>query len=568
MRAWKHVVDSLVKEKSKFVFGLIAGPWEFWDYLSDTDIQPILVRHELSSVFMAMAHARLTSKPGICVNSQGPGVANMFAGFLEAQTGCIPVIAPVPCSEMKTEGYGQFQETEMVPSFKHVSKWAYRLTKQEKISWAMRRAFTVSQSGRPGPVFLEIPMDVGNEEYEAQGYKPAHVSKSRPDEKDVAEALHLLAKSERPVIVAGGGVILAQAFKEILDLAESLAIPVLTTPSGRGSIPEDHPLAAGMVGLYRTRVSKRVYEESDLVISVGSKNEEFQTAGWNYFPKKAKFIQLDVEPSEVGRNLVPDVAMIGDARLALRDLVNGMAGMIRKNRVRSERLKEIVKAKREYEEIVAEECRTSEKPIRTKRVVWELNEVFGKKTILANENGSQDLWSYYFPYYKVLDAGGCMGMPEQTCFGLGIVGSIAAKLTRPDMKVVCTTGDAAFQFAMKEVPTAVQYHAPVTWLVFNNYGLGWEQYYQRFWLQSGKITGTKFETQPDFVKIAEANRCYGERVQNPSDIKAALRRALKANTSDEVPAIIEFVVSTFDFPEGFHEFHEIAWGKPVRPVER
>jgi acetolactate synthase-1/2/3 large subunit len=193
-----------------------------------------------------------------------------------------------------------------------------------------------------------------------------------------------------------------------------------------------------------------------------------------------------------------------------------------------------------------------------------LNEVFGKNTILSNENGSQDLWSYYFPYYKVLDQGACMGMPEQTCFGLGVVGAIAAKLTRPDMKVVCTTGDTAFQFSMKEVPTAVQYEAPVTWVVFNNFGLGWERYYQKYWL-SGRFTSTEFTAQPDFVKIAEANKCYGERIEKPEDIKPALRRAMDANERGRQPAILEFIVRTFDFPEGFHDFHEGAFGKPAIP---
>ena len=159
-----------------------------------------------------------------------------------------------------------------------------------------------------------------------------------------------------------------------------------------------------------------------------------------------------------------------------------------------------------------------------------------------------------------------MGMPEQTCFGLGIVGAIAAKLTRPDMKVVCTTGDAAFQFAMKEVPTAVQYNAPVTWLVFNNFGLGWERYYQKYWL-SGRFTSTEFTAQPEFTKIAEANKCYGELIEKPADIRPALQRALNANEKDTRPAILEFRVSTFDFPEGFHEFHEAALGKPALPFD-
>ena len=567
MNAWKTVVDSLVREKSKFAFGLVSGPWEFWDYLADTDVKPILVRHELSSVQMAMAVARLTARPGIVMNSPGPGVANMFAGFLEANTGCIPIIAPVPSSEMRTEGMGQMQETDMVSSFRPVSKWAYRVTRTEKVGWAMRRAFTLATGGKPGPIFLEIPADVGNAEYKGPPYRRAVPGRSRPDEKDVKAAASLIAKSERPLIVAGGGVMLSQASPELIALAESLLIPVVTTASGRGCIPEDHPLAFGLVGLYRTDISKKVYEEADLLITVGSKNEEFETGVWKYFPDKAKMIQVDVDPFEIGRNFIPDVSLVGDAKLALRDLAEVMASMARKGSIATQRMADLKKAKREFEQTVVEECRTEAVPIRTRRIMHELNEVFGRDTILANENGSQDLWAYYFPYYKVLDVGGFLGMPEQTCFGMGVVGSIAAKLTRPDMKVVCTTGDTAFQFAMKEVPTAVQYDAPVTWVILNNYGLGWEWYYQKYWLKSGKITATKFEAQPDFVKFAEANRVHGERVEKPADIRGGLKRALKAN-KDGVPAIVEFVVGTFDLPEGFHEFHRVAWGEPVHKISR
>jgi acetolactate synthase-1/2/3 large subunit len=567
MRAWKSVVDALVAEKSEFVFGLVAGPWEFWDYLSETDIKPIAVRHDASSVFMAMAHARLTGKPGICLNSQGPGVANMFPGYLEANTGCIPIITASPSSELRTEGMGQFQETDMVPSFRGVSKWAHRITKPEKIPWAMRRAFSISTSGKPGPVFMEIPFDVGNSEYNGPSYTSVGpIPRTRPEASAISRALKLIGASERPVIVAGGGVVLSRAFDEIVKFAESLAIPVLTTPSGRGSIPEDHPLAVGLVGLYRTRVGKKVYEEADLIISIGSKNEEFQTGGWAYVPKEAKFIQIDIDAFEIGRNIVPNLALVGDAKCTLQDLISGISELKAKKEGWSRRAADIEKAKAEFEAIVQEECKSSETPIRTRRVVRELSNIFGKNTILANENGSQDLWSYYFPYYKVLDTGGCLGMPEQTHLGIGVIGSIAAKLTRPDMKVVCTAGDGAFQFAMKEVPTAVQYHAPVTWVILNNYSLGWEKYYQKYWLDSGKFTGTEFKVQPDFVKIAEANMCYGERIERPDDVGPALKRALKANTADGVPAIMDFVVGTFDFPEAFHEFHEVMWGKPVHPL--
>ncbi|HYB03957.1 MAG TPA: thiamine pyrophosphate-binding protein, partial [Nitrososphaerales archaeon] len=209
MKAWKTVVDALVKEKTKFVFGLVAGPWDFWDYLSETDIKPVLVRHELSSVQMACAHARLTGRPGIVMDSPGPGVANMFAGFLEANTGCLPIIAPVPSSEMGTEGMAQMQETDMVTSFRPVSKWAYRITKPDKVGWGMRRAFSLATGGKPGPIFLEIPMDVGNAEYAGPPYRSVSVPRFQPDTASVRAAADLISKAERPVIVAGGGVILS-----------------------------------------------------------------------------------------------------------------------------------------------------------------------------------------------------------------------------------------------------------------------------------------------------------------------------------------------------------------------
>jgi len=568
MKGWKSIVDSLAEEKVQFVFGLTGPPLDFWDYLADTNVQPFLVRSELSSVFMAMANARLTGRPGVCVNTPGPGVANLFPGFVEANAACAPIIAPSPCSSMKSEGMAQFQETDFVPSFRNVSKWSYRVTVAEKLPWAMRRAFSISVTGKPGPVFLEIPMDVGGSDQDIQPYRSSTIfPKTRADENSVRETLRLISNSERPVIVAGGGVVLAQAFREVTSLAETLSIPVLTTPSGRGSIPEDHPLAYGLVGLYRTRIAKRVYDEADLIISIGSRNEEFQTAGWSYYPEGAKLIQVDVDPFEIGRNFLPTVALLGDAKLVLLDLISGITEMMRKDGVKSNRIKELRTAKNEYEAIVSKECETADTPIRTKRIVKELNEVFGPKTILANENGSQDLWSYYCPYYKVLDYGGCLGMAEQTCFGVGVVGAIGAKLTRPDMKVVCTTGDGAFQFAMKEVPTAVQYNAPVTWVVLNNFGLGWEKYYQKYWTASERFTNTEFTFQPDFVKFAEANKCHGERVEKPDEIRPALKRALNAN-NEGVPAIVEFIVGTFDLPEGFHEFYELRWGKPFRQLPK
>jgi len=199
-------------------------------------------------------------------------------------------------------------------------------------------------------------------------------------------------------------------------------------------------------------------------------------------------------------------------------------------------VKEIVKAEEEFEIEVEAECRTEATPILAKRIVHELSQVFGKDTILVNENGSQDSWSYCFPYYKVQDGSECVPVAEQTCMGMGVVGAIAAKLTKPEKNVVCIAGDGAFQMYMKELPTAAQYNAGCTWVVLNNSALGWPKHGQ---METAGWNTCTFKVQPDFVMWAEACKCYGRRIEKPSEIRPALEEALKVNEKG-IPAVLDF----------------------------
>jgi acetolactate synthase-1/2/3 large subunit len=192
-------------------------------------------------------------------------------------------------------------------------------------------------------------------------------------------------------------------------------------------------------------------------------------------------------------------------------------------------------------------------PIKTRRVIHELGEVFGKDTILVNENGSQDLWSYYWPYYKVREINSCVAPGEQTCMGGGCSAAIGAKLAAPEKNVVCPTGDGAFQMFMKELPTAVQYRAPVTYVVLNNYSLGWIKFGQRN--RGDRFIASDFTVQPDFAGVARANQCLGERIDKPEDIRPALQRALRA-TREGTPAVLDFVVDGWDFAPGFRRFYQ------------
>jgi len=559
-RCWDVIVEALQKEKVGYLFGLPGHPAALYDSLYDaTGIEAVLVRHEASGAFMAMAYAKLTRQPGVCFGSPGPGVANLVPGVLEAHSGCAPLVVLGSSASTALEGKGAFQETPQMEMLRPITKWSFRLPSADRAAWAVRRAFSIASNGKPGPVYLDVPFDVGtsytSETEYSQSDRPIRV---RPDLERVKEAAGLILASERPVIVAGGGAHASGCLVELISFSELLGVPVLTTPCGRGVIPESHPLALGLVGLYRTRVGKDVYQGADLIISLGSRNEEFQTAAWSHFPEGAKFVQVDVDPCEIGRNWIPDAALVGDVRLTLQDLMAVLSEKMRRTPLEEmPRVRRIVEAKEAFLRQVEEECSDSSVPLKSKRIVHEANEVFGAGTVLVNENGSQDLWSYYFPYYRVLDVDCCVAPAEQTCMGFGVAGAIGAKLAAPDRRVLCTTGDGAFQMFMKELPTAVQYDAPVTWIVLNNYSLGWIKLHEK--AAGERYIAVDFEAQPDFAAVTEACGCFGSQITSPEGIRPALEESLRQN-SEGVPAVLDFVVDPWDFPDGFKEFHPDIFG--------
>ena len=553
MNAWQAIVEALKAERIEYVFGLPGGDL-FYDALYDNpEVKPILVREESSGVFMAMAYARMTGKPGVCYASSGPGVANLVPGIMEAESACVPIIAIAGASSTANAGMGAFQEADHISIIKPITRWAERVTDPERVPWIMRRAFSISANGKPGPVFVDIPKDVGKIDTDVPDYVPAiYPLRTSGDPYAIADAVALLMESKRPLIVAGGGSLYSRAYKQVVQLAELMNIPVMTTPCGRSIIPEDHPLAFGQVGLYFSKLGEQAYGSADLLITIGSRNEDFQSGVQFFFPKGARYIQIDIDPHEIGRNWIPDVPIVGDASMVLNDLIACIKDNISDDKKENSWTQGLLKSKEKYEEEVKSECMTDEIPIKTKRVIWELNHVFGRDTILVNENGSQDLWSYYHPYYKVLDINSCISPGEQTCMGFGVAGAIGAKLAQPSKKVVCTTGDGAFQMFMKELPTALQYNAPVTYVVLNNFSLGWTKFGQR--QRGDRFIATDFKVQPDFTKIAEANGCYGLKIELPSNIRPALERALKANAEGK-PAVLDFIVDGWDFAPGFINYY-------------
>ena len=544
MNSWEAMVNMIKSEGVELVFGLGDTPIQLYAEKA-SGITPINLRYEGSAPFMAMAYARLSGKPGVCSASPGPGVANLVTGVLEANSGCSPLIILCQATSQKTEGMGDFQESDQTAIMKPITKWSARIPYAERIPWFIHRAFSIAMNGQPGPVFLEIPFDVsGTSRYKfaevsLPEYVPARKIRTAGDPELINEAVELLLTAKRAVVIAGNGAVQSGATEEFREFIELLGMPFLTTPGGRGILSEGHPLALGLCGMYRTKVGKAVYADADLVITIGTRNESFQTHEWKDFPKGAKFIQIDISSFEIGRNWMPDVGIVGDAKIVLRQLSEATKDKIERERNFQEmpRVKKIMKAKKEFEIEVEAECMAEATLVPAKRVVHELSRVFGGNTILASENGSQDCWSYFFPYYTVQDGSEWVPVAEQTCMGMGVAGAIAAKLTKPEKNVVCVTGDGAFQMYMKELPTAAQYNVGCTWVVLNNSALGWVKHNQT---EAVGWDTSSFEVQPDFVRWAEACQCYGRRIEKPTEIKPALEEALKANR-EGIPAVIDVV---------------------------
>lgn len=560
-RAWRAVAEALRAEGVRYAFGLPGNPLHFYDDLYDfPEITPVLTRLETSGVFMAMAYAQVSGEVGVCHANPGPGMANTIPGLLEAWSGCFPIVCLASAPSRVYEGMGVFQETDSLGLARPVSKWAVRVDIPERTPWTVARAFAQAANGKPGPVYVEIPIDVAAAAVEMPEYRRLQYPiRCSADPDLVRRAAELLAASRRPVIWAGGGVPRSRAERELVALAERLHAPVVTTPQGRGTIPEDHPLSFGQVGLYRTKSTAMAYDDADLVLIVGSRCEEFQSGAWKLFPAGARMIQIDIDAGEIGRNWVPDVGIVADARRALEQLSAALADAPGAE-ARRARAQALLEARQRYEAEVDAECATDATPVKTKRVVHDLNKVFGRDTILVNENGGHDLVSYYCPYYKVLSTRGCVAPAEQTCMGMGVAGAIGAKLAAPERDVVCVTGDGAFQMYLHELPTAVQYRTPVVWVVLNDGALGWPRYIQQ--RHGGRYIATEFTARYDFVQVGRAAGCYAERVTEGGEVTAALARARQA-TRDGLPAVIDVTIDPDDYVPGFHEFHEKVWGMGI-----
>jgi thiamine pyrophosphate-dependent acetolactate synthase large subunit-like protein len=530
------VAQSIQREGISTLFGLAGGPiQDIMGYAPHVGIRPIGVRHEQAATFAAAAYGYVKNQVGVAVLAAGPGVTNGVTGAHVAYDNCFPLLILGGSGPQRGRGTGTFQETENVPMFKGITKMAVQVDSIARIPEYMAMAFRKARTGRPGPVYLDLPSDVlqGAVEEEKVYWPANYYTDALPlgNPAHVRRAAELLRRAERPMLIIGKGVRWSEPTAELRQLVESLGLPFLTSPMGRGFLPDDHPLnfAAARSTMMR---------DADVVLVVGSRLNWVFGFG-RQFRTDAKIIHIDIEPEEIGANRGVEVGIVGDAKAVLQQLLAELAGHTTGLAAQAAAGPWLAALREQVEKnatALAPLLEYAGTPIRTHRLLREVRDVFPRHTIYSVDGqltlaaGRQVLLSYTPASRLNSGANGCMGV--------GVPFAIGAKLARPEVPVVSINGDCAFGFNAMELETAVRCKLPIVFIVNNNSGIVGSNLEARMGLPEG-YTERVATYVPDirYDKILEAFGGHTEHVTDPEDIRPALERAYQATREGHVACV-------------------------------
>ena len=544
------LIKSLEMEGVEVIFGLPGGAiLPVYDPIIDSPIRHILVRHEQGAGHMAEGYAHATGRPGVAMVTSGPGATNIVTPLADAYMDSVPMVVitgQVPTAAIGTDA---FQEADITGITQSVTKHNFLVTEAQDIPRAIREAFHIATTGRPGPVLVDIPKDIvdptnprsamewywpTDEEVSAglPGYKPT----THGHPKKVKEAVELMLAAERPVIYAGGGILKARAAEALLELAELLGFPVVTTLMARGAFPDGHELCLGMPGMHGNYTAIQAMQEADLLIALGSRFDDRVTGRLASFAPGAKVIHADIDPAELGKVRRPDVPIVGDARLVIEDLVKEVHHQVEQGAslpaITAWR-STLSSWQERYP--LAYEPHVEGDPLKPQQVIEALYAASPEGTILASGVGQHQMWaSQYWKFeqpYTWINSGGLGTM------GFSVPAAIGAKVGRPDRMVWAVDGDGCFQMTAQELVTAAAERIPVKIAILNNAYLGMVRQWQEMFYEERYSEVYLSPDLPDYVKWAEAMGCVAFRVEHPEDIAATID---KANAIDDRPVVVEF----------------------------
>jgi acetolactate synthase-1/2/3 large subunit len=524
-------VDALVKESVEYLFGIPGGVvLPLFDKLYDSPIKVILTRHEQGAGHAADGYARASGNVGTCLVTSGPGATNLVTAIATANFDSVPMVAFTGQVKTPLIGNDAFQEADITGITRTVTKHNYLVKDVRDLARVIKEAFHIARSGRPGPVLVDLPVDVSMTEHECEypsrvniaGYKPNYKGNPRQI-KLAAEAIN---RSTQPVFYVGGGTILSGASQEVFDLATKANIPVTTTLMGLGSFPETHELSLKMLGMHGTAYANYAVMESDLIIAVGARFDDRITGRLDSFAPGAKVIHIDIDPTSISKNIRVDIPVVGDAKGILRALLEAVEPAEHK-----EWLDKIRAWKKQHPLVYGEGG------LKPQYVVQQVCELTKGEAIITTEVGQNQMWAaQWFTYTRprqFISSGGLGTM------GYGFPAAIGAQLARPDCIVFDIAGDGSFQMNIQELATAVKYKLPVNIALLNNGHLGMVRQWQELFYNkrySGTVLG---DANPDFVAVAKAYGAEGIRVEKTEDVRPAIEAAI----ASPKPVVLDFRVN-------------------------
>ena len=539
------LIKSLEMENTEVMFGLPGGAiLPVYDPLIDSSIRHILVRHEQGAGHMAEGYAHATGRPGVAMVTSGPAATNIVTPLCDAYMDSIPLVVitgQVPYSVIGTDA---FQECDTVGITMPITKHNWLITDAQDIPRVVREAFHVATTGRPGPVVVDVPKDIAMQEMDwywpeaidLPGYQPT--TEGHP--KQIKEAARLMGEAKRPIIYAGGGILKARAASALRELAEMTGFPVVTTLMARGAFPDDHELCLGMPGMHGNYTAVTAMQESDLLIALGSRFDDRVTGKLDGFAPEAKIIHVDIDPAELGKVRRPDVALLGDCRLVIEEMIKAVrADQDKKGKKSGSRWPSIEKWRnhlRDYQErypLVYEQF--DDGPLKQQFCIDQLGALSPDDTIVASGVGQHQMWTsqrWTFNHpYTWINSGGLGTM------GFAVPAAIGAKVGMPERTVWAVDGDGCFQMTAQELVTASAERIPVKIAILNNAYLGMVRQWQEMFYEERYSEVYLSPDLPDYVKWSEAMGCVGFRVDSPEDVGPTIE---KANEIDDRPVVIDF----------------------------
>jgi acetolactate synthase-1/2/3 large subunit len=541
MTGASSLVKSLEAAGVDVMFGIPGGAiLPAYDPIFDSSIRHILVRHEQGAGHAATGYAQATGRTGVCIATSGPGATNLVTPLADAQMDSVPLVAitgQVPSAAIGTDA---FQEADIRGITMPITKHSYLITDPADIPRAIAEAFHIASTGRPGPVLVDIAKDalqkMANFDYPTKiqlgGYKP----QIEPESEAIRDAVALIARSEKPVLFVGGGVIKANASKALLKLAELIGAPVVTTLMARGAFPDSHYLHLGMPGMHGTVAAVTALQKADLLITLGARFDDRVTGKLSSFAVHAKVIHADIDPAEIGKNRYADVAVIGDLMYTLNALAPAVQAEFKKSKPDLTPWWKQLSALRTTYPLGY--TKPEDGSLSPQFVIERIGAISGPDSIYVAGVGQHQMWASQFVKFEKprtwLNSGGLGTM------GYAVPAAMGAKVGMPDTTVWAIDGDGCFQMTNQELVTCALNNIPIKVAIINNESLGMVRQWQTMFYE-GRYSNTSLQSKfiPDFVKLADAMGCAGLRCERPEDVDAVIKEAMSIN---DQPVVVDFRV--------------------------